>query len=70
MSLLNGNVLNVFQNHLPIKYITVNDKDPAWINENIKLKIKTKNLLYKQYIQNGRFESDFVLLGIFITELN
>ena len=42
ISLLNGTILNVFQNHLPSKYITVNDKDPAWINENIKLKIKTK----------------------------
>ena len=40
------------------------------MHENIKSKIKTRNLLYKQYIQNGRFESDFVLLETFITELN
>ena len=56
---------------MPIKYITVNnDKDPVWMNENIKSKIKRRNLLYKQYIQNDRFKSDFVLLETFITELN
>ena len=39
------------------------------MNENIKSKIN-RNLLYKQYIQNVRFESDFTLLKTFITELN
>ena len=40
------------------------------MNENIKSKIKTKNLLFKQYIQNGRFESDFVFLENLITAIN
>ena len=40
------------------------------MNENMKSKIKTKNITYQQYIQNGRFESDFVFLKIFTTELN
>ena len=40
------------------------------MNENIKSKIKTKNLLFKQYIQNGRFESDLVFLENLITEIN
>ena len=40
------------------------------MNEIIKSKIKTKNLLFKQYIQNRRFESDFVLLQALITEIN
>ena len=43
---------------------------PVWMNEIIKSKIKTKNLLFKQYIQNERFESDFVLLETLITEIN
>ena len=55
---------------MPSKYVTVNNKDPVWMDENIKSKIKTRNLLYKQYIQNGRFESDFLLLETFITEFN
>ena len=52
------------------KYITIDDKDPVWMNETIKLKIKAKDNMYKKYIQNGRFESDFVLLETLITELN
>ena len=62
--------MNDFQNYVPNKYITIDDKDPVWMNENIKSKIKTKNLLFKQYIQNERFESDFVLLENLITEIN
>ena len=67
---LNETILNVFRNYVPNKYITTDDKDPIWMNENIKSKIKTKNILFKQYIQNGRFESDFVFLENLITEIN
>ena len=35
-----------------------------------KDKIKTKNLLFKQYMQNERFESDFVFHKALITELD
>ena len=40
------------------------------MNEIIKSKMKTKRQLYKQKIQNGRFESDFVLVERLITEIN
>ena len=40
------------------------------MNETIKSKTKTKNKLYKQYIDNVRFESDFVLIETLITEIN
>ena len=40
------------------------------MNEIIKSKIKRKNLLFKQYIHNGKFESDFVFLENLITEIN
>ena len=53
-------ILNVFRNHVLNNYLTVNDKDAVWMNETIKLKVKTKNKLYKQYFQNHRFQSDFV----------
>ena len=39
----NETILNVFRNYVPNKYITIDDKDPAWINENVKTKIKEKN---------------------------
>ena len=65
---LNETILNVFQNYVANKYITIDNKDPVWMNEIIK--IKTKNLYFKQYIQNGRFESDFVFLEFLIIEIN
>ena len=58
---LNETILNVFRNYVPNKYITIDDKDLVWINEVIKSKIKVKNLFFKQYIQNGRLESDLKL---------
>ena len=39
------------------------------MNETIKLKIKAKNNTYNKYIQSRRFESDFLLLEILLTEL-
>ena len=55
---------------MPNKYITIDDQDPVWMNETIKLINKAKDNIYKKYIQNGRFESDFVLFKTLITELN
>ena len=66
----NETILNVFRNYVPNKYITIDDKDPVWMNENIKTKIKEKNTFYQKYIENGRLESDFILLEKLITELN
>ena len=66
----NETILNVFQNYVPNKYITIDDKDPVSMNENIKTKIKEKNTFCHKYIENGRLESDFILLEKLITELN
>ena len=46
------------------------DKHPIWINETIKSKIKGKNKPYKQFIENGRFESEFVFIETLIAEIN
>ena len=40
------------------------------MNEIIKSKMQTKNKLYQQYIQNGRFEYDLVFIESLIAELN
>ena len=52
--ILNETILNIFQNYIPNKYITIHDKDPVWMNEITKSKKKKKKKkLYQQYIQNG-----------------
>ena len=55
---------------MPNKYITVDDKDPVWMNEIIKSKMKAKNKLYKQYIKNRKLESDFVFIESLVNEIN
>ena len=40
------------------------------MNEIIKSKMKAKNKLYKQYIKNRKFESDFVFIESLVTEIN
>ena len=39
---LNETILNVFRSYVPNKYVTVDDKDPVWMNKIIKSKMKTK----------------------------
>ena len=59
---LNDTILNIFKSYVPNKYITIDDKDPVWTNDTVKAKIKTKYLLFKQYMQNERSERGFDFL--------
>ena len=36
------------------KVITFADKDPLWINEEIKCKIKSRNKAFQKYLKNKR----------------
>ena len=38
----NETILNIFSNFVPNKIITYNDKDPIWMNDKIKSKVKSK----------------------------
>ena len=67
---LNEVILNVFRNYVPNKYITLDDKNHLWMNETIKNKMKVRDNLFKHYIQNGRFESDFILIERLGNELS
>ena len=42
LTAFNETILNVFRNYVPNKYITADDKNPVWINETIKSKLKQK----------------------------
>ena len=70
VSIFNETILNIFSNSVPNKIITCNSKDPIWMNEKIKSKVKSKNQLYKVYTKNGRNEVDFLNLKNSIAELN
>ena len=40
--------MNVFSNYIPNKLITINDKDPPWMNDEIKNKIKKRRIFYQK----------------------
>ena len=43
--------MNIFKNFIPHETITCNDKDPPWMNKQIKTLIAEKNTLYKRLKQ-------------------
>ena len=68
--ILNDIILNVFRNFVPRKCVTCDDKDPVWMNENTKSKIKAKNKLYQVYVKISRQETDFCALEESVCNLN
>ena len=68
--ILNNIILNVFRNFVPNKYVTCDDKDPVWIKEDIKSKIKAKNKLYQVHVKKGSQETDFCTLEESVRNLN
>ena len=40
--------MNVFTNYIPNKLITIDDKDLPWMNDEIRNKIKERDLFYQQ----------------------
>ena len=70
MNLLNDIILNVFTNFVPNKVITCDDRDPPWINDNIKNKIRRKNSMYKNYKRNSKNNRDYELLTKAVSEVS
>ena len=46
--------VKLFNNFVRSKVITVVDKDPPWINKEIKCKIKSKTKTFQLNFKNGR----------------
>ena len=59
VNILNDTLFNIFSNFVRSKVITVDHRDPSWIKEEIKCKIKSKNKKFQQYLKNVRKITDF-----------
>ena len=66
----NDTLFDIFSNFVRSKVITINDRDPPWINEEIKCKIKSKNKTFQQYLKNGRKVTDFEIVDKEAAELS
>ena len=61
-------LLNIFHNYIPNKSILCDEKDPPWINEEIKSLIHRKNYLYQRQRKSGSIDYTFLnVLTIDIT---
>ena len=70
MNLLNDVIPNAFTNFVPNKFITCDNRDPPWINDNIKNKIKWKNSMYKKNKRNDKKTEDNELLTKAVSEVS
>ena len=52
--IFNQTLMNIFLNYIPNKLITVDDKDPPWMNEYFKRKIMDKKSACKSFNTNNK----------------
>ena len=57
--LFNKIIKNIVSNYIPSETIVCNDRDPPWINNNIKKLINDKNCAYTSYRLNGNNSCTF-----------
>ena len=61
--------INNISNYIPHETITCDERDPSWINKDIKL-ILDKNHPYKSYIHNGKSFQLFNQFQFLLTKLS
>ena len=52
--MFNKTIKNIMSNYIPHETIICNDRDPPWINKDLKQLILDKNHAYKSYIRNDK----------------
>ena len=62
--------MNVFSNFIPNKLVTFNDKDPPWMSEYLKNKIKWRNKIYAEYLNENNGSIDYTTLQNVIVEVS
>ena len=56
-SILTKTILNIMSNFIPNEIVTIDDRDPPWINSKIKFLIKNKNEYFKNCVKPNNSES-------------
>ena len=52
--MFNKTIKNIMSNHIPHETIICDDRDPPWVNKDLKQLILDKNHAYKSYIRNDK----------------
>ena len=59
VELLNETLLNIFRNYIPNKKIKYDYRQPPWMNDNIKRKLKQRTKLIKYFYKNGQMKCGY-----------
>ena len=68
--IFNQTLMNVVSNYIPNKLITIDDKDPPWMNDYIKRKIMEKNVACRSFNTNNKNYDAYLKLQTTSTELS
>ena len=68
--MLNKTIKNIMSNYIPHETIICDDRDPPWINKDIRKLISDKNHAYKSYIRNDKSLQFFNQFQFFQKELS
>ena len=68
--LFNKPIKNILLNFIPHETITFDDRDPPWINSQVKHLINEKNAMYKNYLKNNKSNQSFETFQSFQSQLS
>ena len=63
-------MINVFSNYIPNKWITIDDKDPPWMNDEIRNKMNYRNNFYQQLKKYRLNLTNFDVMNELTSELS
>ena len=70
VNILNSIILNVFTNYVSNKVITIDDKDPPWMTDFIKLNVDWRNSIYKTFLNSSKNLAEYNTLQQAIIEVS
>ena len=70
VSIFNKTIKNILSNYIPHETITIDDRDPPWINKTVKTLIEKKSKAYQLYKQNKQNIALFEKLQSLQIQLN
>ena len=70
VDLFNKILKNKLSNFIPHETITFDDRDPPWINSQVKHLINKKNAIYKNYLKNNKSNLSFETFQSFRGQLS
>ena len=63
-------IINIFWNSILNKLVSFDDKNPPWMTEKLKEKMKWKHKVYRDYLKHGKTEAVYIYVYYAITEVS